>query len=339
MKSPRQTLSSLRPIELLAIGWTITFGFSELSTARAQGNVVLSGTAIANPRSDNGELLERNQLALMLVDRSGDGFAVQNEGSLRVGDPLSHFVGHPDDVVVATHASAALIPGQSHGIPGTAKLKIDTTSGLLPGKAFGILLFDRADAGSKCIPPGARYAFVTDPTWKLPTNGSNTQFHQSPGPGEARQLNDVRASRYLPQAQKTTFALWAAEKLGTEDLSPSMMEPDGDPDGDQLSNLYEYALGLDPLSPNLEAKLHVAQEKGRRRDAILLRYFYPLNRSDVIVFPEFSHDLLEWHRSAGDLQTRTHSEIDGQVHVTLQATTESQSCLFARLAVELDPNQ
>ena len=47
-----------------------------------------------------------------------------------------------------------------------------------------------------------------------------------------------------------TFAAWAQRQFGDDADNPLIAGPDADPDHDQLANLLEYALSLNPANPD-----------------------------------------------------------------------------------------
>lgn len=77
----------------------------------------------------------------------------------------------------------------------------------------------------------------------------------------------------------TTFETWSAG-----------LSPDGDDDFDGASNLLEYALGTNPRSFNQASGFKAIMG----RDTITLSLAVPLDRSDVDLFVQKSHDLINW---------------------------------------------
>lgn len=74
------------------------------------------------------------------------------------------------------------------------------------------------------------------------------------GPGIARQT--IPGSALVPAlggvafGAQAPFTDWQALKFGAGATNAALAGPDADPDGDELSNLAEYALGLDPFAAN-----------------------------------------------------------------------------------------
>ena len=77
-----------------------------------------------------------------------------------------------------------------------------------------------------------------------------------------------------------------------------------DPDGDGIPNLLEYALGLDPLRPNLAGLPQIAAmtNPADGQNYLTMTYSLPAAVSDVTVIPEISSDLTTWRSGAGALE-------------------------------------
>lgn len=70
-----------------------------------------------------------------------------------------------------------------------------------------------------------------------------------------------------------TYNEWAASRFSPAELgNPAFSGPDADPDGDGLSNRWEYAHGLDPLSADGALAWEVTLEPGQQGDHLTLRY-------------------------------------------------------------------
>lgn len=87
------------------------------------------------------------------------------------------------------------------------------------------------------------------------------------------------------------FATWVIEQFGDES-NVNIIGPNADPDGDQLPNLVEYALGLDPTVRDTSP--FNPQLVGNQ-----LRITYPLNPAAVGVAlkAQWSDNLQAWHES------------------------------------------
>lgn len=85
----------------------------------------------------------------------------------------------------------------------------------------------------------------------------------------------------------SSFSQWIQALLAADLPDPG--GPALDPDGDQLANLAEYALGRMPHVPDIETVV-------ARVEAGVLRLYYERwkNAGDVTILPEFCTDLVQW---------------------------------------------
>lgn len=104
----------------------------------------------------------------------------------------------------------------------------------------------------------------------------------APGSGAPRESSRLSGSGLL-QVGSGGFDLWLAEHA-----AHATGGEDGDPDGDGWANLFEYALGLDPASPN--PGLSVTHGGNALAMSFLRHHAAP----DVEVTAEWSDDLSEW---------------------------------------------
>lgn len=143
-----------------------------------------------------------------------------------------------------------------------------------------------------------------------------------------------------PRAAGTYFEWLGARFAATERGDALVGAAASDPDGDGLSNLLEYALGLDPRvkqGPDAAPDAGVVEIGGQRR--LSLAYERPAGggRTDVEYRVEISRDLVAW--SSGDAETTTETTTlpDGRERVTTTSTAAIEPRLFMRLNVELRP--
>lgn len=88
-----------------------------------------------------------------------------------------------------------------------------------------------------------------------------------------------------------TFAAWASRLSGP-------MSPTADPDGNGLSSLVEYGLGLVPAADEtdgiLSAKFETIEVNGIPDTWLVVRCTRAAGADDVVVTPEYSTDLVTW---------------------------------------------
>jgi len=88
------------------------------------------------------------------------------------------------------------------------------------------------------------------------------------------------------------FPLWQSQMfVGAAATNPTVSGPDADPDHDGLSNLAEYALGLDPVSSSDSRALKTGLVSGNWS----FTYTRPADRADIIYRVEWSSDLRIWN--------------------------------------------
>lgn len=107
----------------------------------------------------------------------------------------------------------------------------------------------------------------------------------------------------------------------------SIIDPEGDPDGDGISNLLEYALMLDPLVPDAAGEPTVSRDA----DTLTLTYTQRLSATDLVYSVEKSSDLISW--SAANAQEDISPESNGARVVKANVPIAGADRLFLRLRV------
>ena len=117
------------------------------------------------------------------------------------------------------------------------------------------------------------------------------------------------------------YSNWQIDKFGEgEPVGSAYMD---DPDADGMVNVFEYALGSDPLDKSSvpEIQLKVIEDEGRQ--FIALEYKKINNRSDVTLGIERSFDLQQWE--SGEGLTRLYSnKNDGGGYLIVTEISASQ---------------
>ena len=83
-----------------------------------------------------------------------------------------------------------------------------------------------------------------------------------------------------------------------------------DPDADGVVNLFEYALGTDPLNKSSVPEMSVKTVQEGDREFIAFEYKKLNDRSDVVLSIERSFDLRQWE--SGEGFTRSYSIQNGE---------------------------
>lgn len=87
----------------------------------------------------------------------------------------------------------------------------------------------------------------------------------------------------------TDFVHWRETHFAGLLGNPAISGPDADPDGDGLSNLYEYAFGMEPRNPGAAGLPVVSESNGY----LSITFFRRVNAPDVLYLPQSSGDLSE----------------------------------------------
>lgn len=141
------------------------------------------------------------------------------------------------------------------------------------------------------------FAYGNDPANWAPSGAVGGSPGQKPGPG---------------------FASWVWSSFREEDQhDPAIVGPLADPDGDGLSNLVEYALGLDPMIPEQTADEHFPVEPVWVDDEPFLTATFRLRRgTDLTVRVEVSGDAAEWHWGPSSVSVVT-QPLDGDFDLVI----------------------
>ena len=115
------------------------------------------------------------------------------------------------------------------------------------------------------------------------------------------------------------YSKWKEEVFGAGEIIGSNY--DDDPDSDGIVNVFEYALGSDPLDkksiPDFQVKL-IENEEG---EFLCLEYQKIDNLSDVTLRIESSQDLQNWESSSDFTRVINYQNIeDGYLRVTETST-------------------
>jgi len=127
-----------------------------------------------------------------------------------------------------------------------------------------------------------------------PASLATTATFSLPGVYQMRLFADDSQVRVYDDTQVTVAPLSYAEWASGIPFGPGEGDPDENPDGDRWVNLWEWALGLDPLAHDLGTDgitFHTEPLAGGTR--MIMEFEKPRDRQPSIIFQQ-STDLLDW---------------------------------------------
>lgn len=141
--------------------------------------------------------------------------------------------------------------------------------------------------------------------------------------------NFLSIVRGVSQADWKTASFSASEQANT-----TISGPQADPDGDGVSNLFEYALALDPMKASAAGQPKVTRNNG----VLNMSYVRRMDVSDVNYTVEVSSDLITWQSGAGYTREVSATALDSireQVVVADLTPLSTVTTRFIRLRVEV----
>ncbi len=145
----------------------------------------------------------------------------------------------------------------------------------------------------------------------------------------------------LVEPDTTRFAGWRAAYFDEEERAdPSISGAEADPDGDGIPNLLEFALGLDPRTPDTGAlpvpQVRPADGQGGE-EYLTLEFSHPAGLSEIEYEVRLSSDLADWSESAVLVETADNG--DGTVTRLYRDTRPygEPDARFLRLQVHRSP--
>ena len=151
--------------------------------------------------------------------------------------------------------------------------------------------------------------FVFNDVWYQETDGMGSTLvlrNDSSPPTDYSDALSWRASSQIggtPGVSETpsgeNFSSWQSDNFTAAELAdPLIGGPLGDPDGDSLTNLLEYGMGLDPGSPNFDSLPESRFVMIEEESFLSLEFRRQKDLSDVVFSVEISDDLVTWRESA-----------------------------------------
>lgn len=130
-----------------------------------------------------------------------------------------------------------------------------------------------------------------------------------------------------------TFVDWQEKHFTADELSDSGISgANADPDGDDVSNLLEYALGGDPRAPGRDHLPQISFEDISEDLFLVLTFARPVGRTDLYYSVQTSSDLHEWTDIAAETWERVS---DGEREtITVRQPVSDGDLRFLRLQVE-----
>ncbi len=108
----------------------------------------------------------------------------------------------------------------------------------------------------------------------------------------------------------TAYSAWQGDHFTADELKdPTVSGDNADPDGDGISNLMEYALGLDPRTPGRAGLPVLSRTTLTGASYLTLAYTKVKADTDLTYVVEVSSDLLNWN--SGSAYTTDVSTVDG----------------------------
>ncbi len=195
-------------------------------------------------------------------------------------------------------------------------LGVDTSPDRTAKTRFGFNYFRLSEAKTTSIPGDRRRVVVLDGTT------GEVLFNETASGSAAQASQIIAAINSVELAPEESFATWIAEST----VPAGEQGDDDDPDGDGLTNLLEYALGLDPAAADAENGPRI------EKDAGTVRLVFQRSKSaavDPIVIETGSSlgDFAPYSPPAEDLEVTDQGETE-LVSVALPAVNEKA---FARL--------
>lgn len=127
------------------------------------------------------------------------------------------------------------------------------------------------------------------------------------------------------QLRERPLASWRQAHFGTQANNSEVAGNEADPDGDGWCNLFEYAMGTDPLQANAATTSMI------EGDRLALEFSYNMAATDVVLVPEWSVDLQTWSRE--DIDIELVREEGGLRWLRAKLPVRTAGPVFARLRV------
>jgi hypothetical protein len=126
--------------------------------------------------------------------------------------------------------------------------------------------------------------------------------------------NDPYAVR-ISRTKGTTFDTWRKLRFSTNDLANAALSgPNGDPDGDGISNLAEYAFGLEPVRTDT-SPLKISKGPGNTPPTVLVAYERLAVLGDIQFSWQVSDNLVSWAAVSDEQEKITPGRDPSMQHV------------------------
>lgn len=303
----------------------------------SDGKVIITGSFNVSGRQNIVRLNSDGTLDTgfsCTLDYQGQAVAFETDGKILVGGFFSKVNGQNTGSLVRLNSGGTLDASfaANSGFPNPVdSIAIQSNGRILVGGGFNSYLGSSRGL-LRLLPDGN-----LDSTFKIGTSwnqGSTYEIQVSPlgqiwACGYGASFNGQTVNRLIvlngdePSAPPAgpTFSSWVTDNL----LPPGLDGPLHDADFDGISNLLEYALGLDPMASD-PASLPQAEISGG-----LLNYTYQRLRSDVIYSVETTGDFTSWTAVGVD------QGVPAQDGTTTASMPVSATPAFLHLKVELVP--
>lgn len=147
------------------------------ATTFAHGTVTFSGTSLSNAPG-----LGSGKLGAYVVQKDGKAFSLASIDAGISLTPGSTFDGIYE--IVGTQNTLEPVPSVLNTLPAGITFALD--GGINTGDAFGIVVFDSSGATTLA---GDGFQLWQDPSWLVPSDGSNVSFVAAPVGGQFQQIS------------------------------------------------------------------------------------------------------------------------------------------------------
>ncbi len=253
--------------------------------------------------------------------------------SLTIVDPLAPGASWSD-------AASWQVSEQIGGSPGDSATHASLTGGAYLSEPGDLLLTGGlADEGLEISSAGLTFSWNQSQSPPVVFSPANTaaSMVSFPEPGEYRLSLEIRSGGDVWTAEHIVlvgdnFEAWLSRHFSPAELAnPFVSGPDADPDGDERSNLEEYAYATNPRLADIAPEQKVTVVEG----SPLFEFPRPFWITDVSYVIEYSTDLLFWNDDPLLHHIVDRIETVGGIYIVAARTIDPGATGFYRMRLEL----